>query len=366
MNSRIFITAISFFALILAGGMISCEGPEGPAGPIGPTGPAGPAGPNGQNGADGVAGTTSCMDCHESSQLIAAKVFQYKMSGHYTGGHYYENATSCAVCHTSQGFLERLELGGMTTSATIEDPLPPNCYTCHQIHQSYTTEDWNFTKSEAEAFWVTDEIIDIGKGNQCVGCHQSRIRELGIPSDPLPPALDSDSMIYLNTTRYGPHHGSQGLMFVGTGGAERSDVTFESSPHTTLITDACITCHMATFDPELGLGGHQFGVVNEEGEMNTAGCIQCHSADEAESLREETQAEIRTMLYALGGRLMELGLLRDTTGANAWRTVQDTFPSAHVGALYNAIFIYEDQTLGVHNAKYARALLEESMKVLDN
>ncbi|MDH3651681.1 MAG: hypothetical protein OEQ53_18500, partial [Saprospiraceae bacterium] len=291
----------------------------------------------------------------------------YEKSVHYTGGRYVRGeSASCAPCHSSQGFLEVNEFGGMSTAEGIEGPLPPNCYTCHKIHQTYTSEDWANTKTDAIPFWVTGETIELGKGNQCVGCHQSRIRNLDSPWDPMPPPLDSDTMLYVSSSRYGPHHGSQGLMFTGSGGSERSDVDFPTSNHFTLITDACVTCHMATYDAGDNLGGHQFAVMNEEDDLNGAGCVGCHTQDEAEALVAGTQAEVRSMLYELGGRLMELGMLVDTSGSMAFRTVQDTFPSAHVGALYNAVFVYEDMTMGVHNAKYARKLIEESMKVLNN
>ncbi len=368
MKNRSLLTALSIFAFILIGGMMSCEGPEGPTGPAGPTGAAGAAGAAGPAGPEGIAGTTNCAMCHVG-QNIAEKVFQYERSTHYTGGRYVRGeSASCAPCHSSQGFLEVNEFGGMSTAEGIVGPLPPNCYTCHKIHQTYTTDDWANTKTDAVPFWVNGEIIDLGKGNQCVGCHQSRVRELDVPWDPMPPPLDSDTMIYVNSSRYGPHHGSQGLMFAATGGAERSDVDFPSSNHFTLLSatgETCIQCHMAEYDAGADLGGHQFGVINEDGDLNTAGCIDCHTADEAEMLVAETQAEVRAMLYEVGGKLLELGMIDDTTGNRAWRSVQDTFPSAHVGALYNALFVYEDMTFGVHNAKYARALLEESLKALN-
>ncbi|MDH3245948.1 MAG: hypothetical protein OEM26_15110 [Saprospiraceae bacterium] len=367
---KVFFTALSIVGLVLIGGLISCEGPEGPGGPAGPTGPVGAAGPAGPAGADGIAGTTNCAMCHVG-QNIAEKIFQYEKSTHYLGGQYVRGESArCAPCHSSQGFLEVLEFGGTETDEGIVGPLPPNCYTCHKIHQTYTSADWENTKTEAIPFWVTGETIDLGVGNQCVGCHQSRLVSppLNVPWDPMPPPLDSDTMIYVTTTRYGPHHGSQGLMFTGHGAAERSDVDFPTSSHFTLLQAtgrACVQCHMAEYDARNNLGGHQFAVANEEGDLNTAGCIDCHTAEEAEMMVAETQAEVRAMLYELGGKLMEQGLLVDTTGSMAWRTIQDTFPSAHVGALYNALFVYEDMTLGVHNARYARKVLEESMKVLN-
>ena len=368
MQTRSILTLMIAFALLLAGGFMSCEGPEGPTGPTGPQGLAGEIGPAGPQGPAGMAGTANCIECHSADQVIAGKQLQYELSGHYTGGHYYETRTSCAPCHTSQGFLEVLANGGMATAEEIVDPLPPNCYACHSIHQSYTTDDWALTSSDPVTFWLTGETMDLGAGNQCIQCHQARIRNLNSQWDPLPPPLDSDTMLYLSTTRYGPHHGSQGMVFTGSGGAENSTASFDNSLHTSLIGGdgkACVTCHMAQFDPEASLGGHQFAVTHD-GEVNEAGCVACHDSGQAEDLIAGTQSEIKGMLYELGGRLMELGMLRDTTGSNAWRTNQDTFPSAHIGALWNAVYIAEDKTYGVHNYKYTKALLEESLKVVNN
>ncbi|MDX1409865.1 MAG: hypothetical protein R3330_17065, partial [Saprospiraceae bacterium] len=129
MNTRTLSLLLKSLALLVALSFVACEGdvgPQGPAGPAGPAGPQGVAGQDGQNGAE------NCMDCHGSSQLIAAKVFQWENSVHYLGGHYERNATSCAICHTSQGFRERIETGAMETAADIQDPLPQNCYTCHR------------------------------------------------------------------------------------------------------------------------------------------------------------------------------------------------------------------------------------------
>ena len=372
MQTRSILNVMIAFAVILAGGFMSCEGPDGPTGPTGPQGIAGEdgaPGPIGPEGPMGMAGTANCIECHGASQLIAGKMLQYEQSTHYDGGHYYETRTFCAGCHTSQGFLELLETGATSTAVEVEDPLPPNCYACHKIHQNYDTTDWALTNPDPVTFWLTGETMDLGAGNQCIQCHQARIRNLNTPFDPLPPPLDSDTMIYLTTTRYGPHHGSQGMVFTGSGGSENATASFDNSLHTSLIGadgKACVTCHMATYNAELQAGGHQFGLVSADGELNENGCIACHDEGEAEDLIATTQTEIKGMLYDLGGKLMELGLLEDTIGSRAWRSIQDTFPSAHIGALWNAVYLHEDQTLGVHNYKYTKALLEESLKAVEN
>jgi hypothetical protein len=336
------------FALLFS--LSSCEGDEGPIGPAGPTGSTGPQGPAGVNGAE------NCMDCHSNSQLITAKMFQWEHSAHAIGGHYDRNATNCAVCHTSQGYLERIAANAETTSAAIQDPLPLNCYTCHKIHQSYSQDDWALTKSDPVTFWLGGETADVGKGNLCISCHQARK-----PSPALPDPATGGT-ITITSSRYGPHHGAQGMMFTGSAGYELNFGTpYENSVHTTLIQDACVTCHMATAVGTQS-GGHTFNVASESGAINTAGCVACHADVAAlNTLTNDTQAEITNLLGELKAKLVERGLLNPDTDL---AIVPQDFEGHEAGALFNYKYVEEDQSLGVHNYKYTRALLLNSIAAL--
>ena len=92
-------------------------------------------GPQGPKGEDGNA---TCGVCHDFSETVETKILQWNNSVHATGGNYERNTTECAVCHTSQGFKERILTGAHETAADISDPANINCYTCHfefrQIH----------------------------------------------------------------------------------------------------------------------------------------------------------------------------------------------------------------------------------------
>jgi hypothetical protein len=341
-----------FGALLMGLLVISLSSCEGPEGPVGAAGAAGPAGTNGIDGQD--AGTT-CTDCHGSSQLITAKLHQWENSVHATGGNYERNYASCAGCHTSQGFLEVLESGEYQAAAGIDDPLPQNCYACHQIHQTYTDADWELTSRDPVTFWVGGETADVGSGNLCLKCHQARIPTPGIP------AVGEDETYEITNKRYGPHHGSQGVVFTGATAYEIGE-GYENSSHTTLIADACVTCHMA---PVMGgdeAGGHTFRVTSEEGELNTAGCIACHTdAGALETKVEETQAEIAGLLLQLGDDMRALGIIGD----DDYAIVPQDMSSLRVGILWNYKYVLEDRSLGVHNYKYVKTLLENSIAGLE-
>jgi hypothetical protein len=349
---------ICTFCLMIVMGLASCEGEDGAVGPTGPTGPQGPTGD----------GTQNCVMCHGSSQLITAKEYQWAHSVHATGGHNDRNTTACAGCHTSQGFLERIETDAPfgATAATIEDPLPQNCYTCHKIHSTYTDADWAFTQTDPVTLWVGGQTLDLGKANLCISCHQSRSYTPELP-DPA-----TGGTVNIQTTRYGPHYGPQGIMLTGLNGYEvAGPAVYENSAHTLLLANntanACIVCHMGTAQGAAASGGHTFRVISDpgvegvDGVINTAACVACHPvAADVRALTDDRQAQIEAKLAELEELLVARGLYNATTEQNN----KGDFDGHEAGALFNYKYVKEDRSRGVHNFKYAMALLTNSIASL--
>ncbi len=346
MKTKFVLAAFVVGLVILSFG--ACEGDKGDIGPAGPVGPEGPI---------GQAGVENCKDCHGSSQLITSKLFQWESSVHATGGHYERNTAECAGCHTSQGFLDMMFSGTETATMDIEDPLPQNCYTCHQVHQTYTDEDWTLTHTDPVTLWTGANTVDLGQANLCLNCHQTRRRD-----DPaLPTPGDTDSLV-ITSPFWGPHHGAQGALFTGSSAFEIG-TGYENSLHTTLVENACITCHMAAVSGANAAGGHTFHVISETGDLNMNGCVQCHSdAGELQMMVDGTQAEIETLLEELKVELEAIGILSFQFGAD--RATAGTWDPTHVGALWNYLYVEEDKSHGVHNYKYAKTLLENSIDAL--
>ncbi|MFZ1678206.1 MAG: hypothetical protein WAT91_13090 [Saprospiraceae bacterium] len=349
MKSHLFWISLLCIAVVI--GLASCEGQDGSIGPVGPVGPGGATG----------AGTQNCILCHGSSQLITAKLYQYEHSVHATGGNNSHNATNCAGCHTSQGFLERIETGAPlgATAAIIEDPLPINCYTCHQIHKTYTDADWAFTQTNPVTLWVGGQTLDLGEANLCISCHQSRVYTPALP-DPA-----TGGTVNIQTTRYGPHHGPQGMMLPGLNGYEvAGPLPYENSAHTLLLANntanACIACHMGK-NQSAESGGHTFRVISEDGVINTAACVACHPvAADLNALVDDRQAQIEAKLEELKALLVARGLYNATSGQNT----KGDFKEHEAGALFNLKYVEEDKSRGVHNFKYAMALLTNSIASL--
>jgi len=314
-------------------------------------GPAGKDGLDGEKGIDGNDGTATCIQCHDNSQTIFSKSIQWEASTHATGGNFDRNGTDCAPCHTSQGFLERMDAGTMTTAAAISNPNPVNCYTCHEIHQTFTPADWALTHTDAVDFWHTagsNASSDFGSGNLCANCHQARI------ATPFP-ELGSTEVYSVTNFRYGPHYSPAGNMIGGLGGYEvAGNVPYTNSPHSN-VENGCVTCHMGE---AIGVasGGHQM-------KWNTNGCIKCHPSGiqaELDILQAEFAGYMTTLNALLSdkGIITEDGYLMGNDGINrASANNPANLTADELGAFYNYKFVYYDHSGGVHNYKYARALL---------
>jgi len=342
------ILSLWFSLLVLFVG-ISCtkEGPQGPPGV------AGVDGTDGIDGVDGLDGAEKCSSCHASNTDLYAKQIQYRNSVHATGGNFERNATSCAICHTHEGFLERLANGGLSTAATIMDPTPINCRTCHMIHETFEIEDYALRVTEPVDL-INGGTVDFGKGNMCINCHQSRPYDL--------PDMANDST-EITSSRWGTHHGPQSSLIFGLGGYEISGSESYIIPvaHKDVIADGCITCHMATAFGNSG-GGHTFSMTYEShgSEVdNVVACTECHGDIDDFNI-EGSQDTIVALLGELEEILLDRGVLNPNSGL--WNT--GTYPTDLAGAALNYIFIEEDRSKGVHNFKYAKALLRNSIESL--
>jgi len=352
---------ISMLLALATISFVSCT-KEGPAGPAGQNGVAG------EDGINGTDGTATCIQCHDNTQAMFAKINQWEHSLHATGETSFENGTSCAPCHTSQGFLERMATDTTGVVAAIEDPNMVNCYTCHNIHDTYTTADWALTYADPVNFWQTGGKavnVDFGTGNLCANCHQS------MKVNPTP-VVGSGDTYTITIYSYGPHHGPVGNMLGGFAGFEvAGSVAYDDNPHAE-VENGCVACHMAAAIGNLA-GGHTFAIAFEEGgseELNLAGCEECHSDPEADM--EAVQTEITDLLAQMKTKLMDLALIGDDDyllgddGVNRASSSNPANLTANeAGAVLNYQFVREDRSFGVHNYIYAKALLTNSLESLN-
>lgn len=348
----------SFLKLILFGFICafmatSCV-KEGPMGPAGADGADGIDGTNGLNGTDGTAG---CVVCHSNNQVLFAMENQWSNSMHALGTAFERNTGECAVCHTSQGFLANVAGTYDVNNGVINNPNPQNCYTCHSIHKTFTSDDFALTVSGAVELRNTGgKTHDFGKGSVCASCHQGRTVAVW-------PVAGGDSI--QAGSRFGVHHGPQSNVIAGVGmGLFEIGSGLVNSAHAS-IENTCVTCHMA--EPYgTQAGGHTWGmtyVYHGADAIWDAGCsaTACHAGEDVHALAEEFQTEIKVLLAELKTLLDAKGITKPGSNSN----VNGKYPAVVAGAFIDYLALTEDGSNGIHNPKYVKKLLKNLIAELD-
>ncbi|MCL4562708.1 MAG: hypothetical protein M1281_19110 [Chloroflexi bacterium] len=332
---------VGFFVLV-ALALTACAGPAGPVGPAGPAGPQGPAGaagaagPAGPAGAAGQAATATCEDCHNATSNLTGKLEAWIASVHGSGtafGHAGTNV-ACTGCHSGSGFTAAIDAKvapGAAQETALVNPSRIDCRACHQIHTTYTKQDWALTITSPVKMLATDVTYDGGSGNLCANCHQQRTA--------FPEA--KDGKVSVTSTHWGGHHGPQTAMMLGVGGAV---VTGQPGPHYG-ISDTCVACHMG------GAGEN----ADHSFTPNVSACTKCHSDAKDFDVNGE-QTAIQKQLDEVKTALTTKGLL-DKDGV----MVVGDYPTDYAAALWNYLLVEEDRSLGVHNPPYAKSLLDAAL-----
>ncbi len=290
----------------------------------------------------------TCFNCHsDQNTAVVAAEQQYAFSVHASGTAVSEPNDPCSGCHTSEGFISRIETGVIPT--TVENPTAIHCFTCHAPHTTGTLErrlDHPFPLANGVTF-------DHHNGNACTACHQSR-RDVNVYVKP------ASGRVNL-TSRWGPHHGPQTDMLTGTNGYEYATFTYAQTNHKLAMDDGCLDCHMK-FTENLRVGGHSFNMTYDDGTeelLNTAACAPCHG-DMDDFDYQGVQTEIDSLVTNLRGALVTAGLVSGSTGLP--RTATTSSDSA--GAVWNYLLAVEDRSHGVHNRAYIRDLLTSATQYI--
>ena len=322
-------------------------------GPQGPQGPQGEQGIPGNDGTPGVAGTAGCIECHNLDTKYEV-TYQYEGSVHATGSTAARSSsTSCAPCHSKQGFIETQYTGADKTVNGFPYPTRIDCGACHSFHETL-----ELAEAPDYALRTTDPVellmyraagmdpvtVDLGDAsNLCANCHQPRTA---------PPVDNGSGEFTVTSTHYGPHHGPQTTIMQGLGGYEIAGVDYPNeTPHTK--ASSCVTCHMHD-------GDHEF-----EPSLASCNTTECHNGEITTLAANPRQISVANLLTTLRDELELAGLLEEDLETGEFHPVTGTYPIDQVGALYNYETIVDDRSMGVHNFKYVEALLQNSIAVFE-
>lgn len=312
----------------------------------------GPQGPPGQDGQDANA---TCGQCHSFSDSIVVKIQQYASSQHATGSTTFEGAIGCAPCHTSQGFMEVVQTGADTTLAAVDGGAAINCRTCHKIHDTYTNADWALRYNSPVALRIggtLDLTGGSGTANSCSKCHQPRMRT------PWPDDTFTQDSVRITSSRYNPHYGTQSTILAGMGAWQLpGSTTYANSPHRDALS--CTDCHGGDGIGILGAGHTLKMAFEEEGEeaYNTAACEGCHPDIGDNFDYDGVQTEIQMLEDSLKNMLVAKGWITSSGSL----VVPQYFTKYELQVIWNWGLVHYDRSLGVHNYKYSRDILQSGI-----
>jgi len=346
-------SALAVFSLILL--FPACEGPQGPAGA------------DGTDGTDGVDANSFCIQCHTKDKKDAVKV-QFATASHGGAAQFVDYAggrNGCAQCHSQQGYKETLLTGRDTTATGFDIPLPLQCDGCHDFHATLNEEefpDYALRANEPVSLVLGNHTATLdlhGTANVCAYCHQPRDRT------EFPLEVNGAATIAVTSKYWGPHHGPQGTVLGGVGGFEvPGSMTYENSSHT--LTADCAACHMAEANG-IESGGHTFRVTNSDGSLNVNGCNTCHGSIDLSNV-EAIQTEIKGLLDDIHQKLMDFKLVDNSNHAIPSAKAEgkgSDWTSNEAGAVFNYLLIEEDRSEGIHNYKYIKTLLTNTLEMVN-
>ena len=360
----LFFTVSIALSLVLTG----CEGPAGPAGKDGKDGTLPPF------NLEGFAAGIKCASCHSADQdttyYVAGRETQWALSTHAIGGNVVRSNATCAGCHTTEGFLQRMNGRAVTDQS---NPTPPGCFACHSPHAraDFSLRDVTPVTIGSNISGVADAVFDYGKGNLCVKCHQTRSLS--------PKATATGDSIVIQTSRWYSHYGVQGQMLMGEGGFKFPGYTYTGNSNHTSNTvikqEGCPTCHMAEKVGVPSAGGHTMNIFYASGSGETPlldGCNQagCHTSPAmSAAILQAAQDSVQQKLDILYSLLVAQNWI-DTTGTEPLVKLTSgklvIRPAVKAGALYNWFFVQHDLSKGIHNTKYTNELLQSSIEELQS
>jgi predicted CXXCH cytochrome family protein len=315
-----------------------------------------------------------CNVCHDGSGRHSLGTY-YNTSGHAILPSP-EPAYNCQPCHTGAGFLYYMNHGKDTTGIrAVWNPATDgitkiSCQTCHDPHGStnpYQLRTMSLKGDSLRNGYVIPASLRSKTGNLCANCHFSRYRTQDRVKPNSPP-------YYGFVDRYGPHGNPQADMYFGTSGYQFGDESFTGLMTHGGLEGACATCHLqGRVRSGNTLPNHSFSMTDTTfGFKPVTVCITCHGEiEEFNDIRafydydrngmiQGVETEIAGLLNALKARLP----LDPLTGEPVTRTkdsllVKNNFSA--VAGIWNYYMVKNDASMGMHNTKYAVALLYKSI-----
>jgi len=211
-----------------------------------------------------------------------------------------------------------------------------------------------------------------GKGQLCMNCHRGRSNYVTTVKGVFTKPAD----------RFYPHYSSQADMLFGTQGWEFGLNLQGLTTHTGL-KDGCVTCHMSERVIVPGYSKMQSDhntSMSENGVDKVEACIECHGAIkkfsdikasfdyDMDGVLEGATVEVQGLMDKLKAKLPldangdpVTNVATDSVKVKTFAATNKLNYQSMIASLWNYNYVSHDMSLGIHNTKYAVALLRASL-----
>jgi len=317
----------------------------------------------------------ACAQCHDepwrhnkTSEYENSLHAEAIWSGSFATANGKQDLSDCTRCHEAQGFInftKGIPYKAKDAGLNAGNHVGITCATCHDPHGNGNHASLRTVPASSDTLGNGYAYTVGGLGQTCMSCHKAR----------------RDNVSYTKTkvssAHWGPHASIQTDVYLGKNAAEFGSAYNTFNPHTALLQNACVDCHMqATTDTGTvtrdRVGGHSFKMHDAENDFDhTKKCESCHGpktkfsefiakADyDGDSKTEAVQEEIHGLLHKLRVALPPAGL--DSISYQEIGAKND--PNINK-AYWNYLLIEEDGSFGMHNTAFAVAVLQQSLAIL--
>jgi formate-dependent nitrite reductase cytochrome c552 subunit len=332
---------------------------------MGATGAAGVNGTNGTNGTAGANGDNVCLKCHNADYgVVQPATFALTPKK----GSMLRGTTYCKTCHSDDGY-KLYQANGFTNMKDTSGPdgvVGITCTTCHSGGHAAASAAISGVDAalrngssmvKLTEQWVagTTDIIDFkNNSNTCVTCHQ--------PRDPYrTQVLDNlNGTFTITTSRPGPHYGTQTVLLEGMFAQQiPGTVAYPArgtGAHRT--GSSCVKCHMGAASADGKHGNHSFS-------PNIAVCKTCHTTATDFDVNGG-QTKIKNLMKDLAKEIVRVApaFSVDAEGVLVIPSNRTVNNEVIAKAVWNYRLLYYDHSYGLHNPKYAEALLKNTTAAL--
>jgi hypothetical protein len=257
-------------------------------------------------------------------------------------------SSSCNYCHLTEGYLGLWDAANYTAPNFADGKAHAvTCGACHDAHDNHTVKMVRAQSTITLPNPTGATITGWGKGLSCGNCHRDRRS-----------ASQIDGHMNNGSASFGPHGSPQSNMLVGVGSYKIPGMAYTdtASEHTaTRLPDMCVDCHMMKTGtaPHYTDRGHTF-------EPKVAKCAAACHPGVTNFDYNGVQTEIDSLLATLDSLILrntELVTIEDV-GDTSKSTLDER------RAAWAWFFVTNDGSHGVHNANYARTLLNNSISYI--